>query len=313
MWSLYRIFSRERCDIVHNHTIKPNIYGTLAARLAGVRMVLCTVHGLGSALGEIYGVKQRVIRNLTKGLYTLAFSLASRVQFLNADDMDFFVSSRMIDRDKAILIRSVGVNLDEYSPGSVDLEHLANLRAELAIDGATQVVLMVARVYWSKGVREFVNAAQVIGATRPVRFLLAGAVDGSRDAVPIEYLNQHESETFRWLNYREDVRELLALCDVAVLPSYYREGVPRNLLEAMAMGKPIVTTDNVGCREVVDQGLNGYLVPVRDSQALAEAIDNLLGDARKRERFGHHSKRKAETEFDERLIVGEALERLYEL
>jgi N,N'-diacetylbacillosaminyl-diphospho-undecaprenol alpha-1,3-N-acetylgalactosaminyltransferase len=247
------------------------------------------------------------------GLYALAFTLADRVQFLNPEDLRFFVSAHMLRRNKAVLIRSSGVSLSEYNSESVDLVYLQRLRADLGIDPGTQVVTMVARAYWSKGVREFVDAAKMTCATQPAKFLLVGAIDNGFDAVPIEYLKRHESNVFQWLNFRHDVRELLALSDIVVLPSYYPEGIPRSLLEAMSMGTPIVTTDAPGCREVVDDGVNGYLVPVRDGQALVEAIDDLLGDAKKRERFGHYSRLKVESEFDERLVVQKTLELLYRL
>jgi len=313
LWSLYHIFRREKFDIVHNHTIKPNIYGTLAAKLAGVKTVFCSVRGRGSVFTEVSGLKRRVLKNITMGLYAFAFRFVDRVQFLNPDDLNFFVSSRIISRDKAFLIKSSGVNLGEYNPELVDPIVLANLRTELNIDHTTQVITMVARAYWSKGVREFVTATETIGPTHRVKFLLVGPTESGPDAVPLAYLKQHESETFRWLSFRDDIRELLALSDVAVLPSYYPEGVPRSLLEAMAMEKPIVTTDNVGCREVVDEGRNGYLVPVRDGQALAKAIGDLLSDEKKRERFGRHSRMKVEAEFDEQSVVDRTLKLLYGL
>jgi N,N'-diacetylbacillosaminyl-diphospho-undecaprenol alpha-1,3-N-acetylgalactosaminyltransferase len=313
LWSFYHIFRREKFDIVHNHTHKPNIYGTLAAKLAGVRTVLGSIHGLGSVFNEVPGLKRRALKCMTMSLYAFAFRFVDRVQFLNPDDLNFFVSSRMLSRDKALFIKSIGVSLGEYTPELVDPTVLENLRAELGIDHTTRVVTMVARAYWSKGVREFVTAAETIGAIHRTKFLLAGPTESGPDAVPLAYLKQHESETFHWLNFRDDIRELLALSDVVVLPSYYPEGVPRSLLEAMAMGKPIVTADSVGCREVVEEGRNGYLVPVRDGQALAKAIGDLLGDGRKRERFGHYSRMKVEAEFDEQLVVDRTLKLLYGL
>jgi glycosyltransferase involved in cell wall biosynthesis len=144
-------------------------------------------------------------------------------------------------------------------------------------------------------------------------FLLAGGTDSCADAVPAEHLKQCESGAFRWLGYRDDIRELLAVSDVAVLPSYYPEGIPRSLLEAMALGKPIVTTDTPGCKEVVEEGRNGHLVPARDGQALAQAIDGLLCDGLRRERFGRYSRKKVEAEFDESKVIDGVITRLYGL
>ncbi len=311
LWSLYHIFRKEQFAIVHNHTIKPNIFSTLAARLAGVPTILGSVRGRGSLFTEVPGLKRKVLKRAAMGLYALAFSVIDRVQFLNGDDLEFFVSSRMLSRRKATLIKSSGVNLREYSGDQVDAARRDALRAELDLDTDTTIVTMVARAYWSKGVREFVTAAQNLGGKHRVRFLLVGSVESGPDAVPQEYLEQNMSETFRWLGYRKDVRDLLALSDVVVLPSYYPEGVPRSMLEAMAMSKPIVTTDSIGCREVVEHCRNGFMIPIKDAKALTTAVDYLLRDPDMRARMGAYSHGKVAREFDEQVVVNKVLTDLY--
>lgn len=311
LWSLYHIFREEQFAIVHNHTIKPNVFGTLAARLAGVPTILGSVRGRGSLFTEVPGLKRKLLKRAAMALYTLAFSFIDRVQFLNGDDLDFFVSSRMLSPRKATLIKSSGVNLGEYSTDQVDAQRRAALRAELELDADTPIVTMVSRAYWSKGVREFVTAAQHIGANHRVRFLLVGSVESGPDAVPQEYLQQHLSETFRWLGYRKDVRDLLALSAIVVLPSYYPEGVPRSMLEAMAMSKPIVTTDSIGCREVVEHCRNGFMIPIKDARALTTAVDYLLRDPELRARMGAYSRAKVAREFDEQVVANKVLTDLY--
>lgn len=309
--SLSCIFRQERFDIVHNHTVKPNIYGTLAARQVGIPTVLGSVRGMGSMFTDVPGLKRRLLRTITLLLYQVAFRRIDRVQFLNGDDLSFFVSRHILTPDKAVLIKSSGVNLRRFDPSLVDAAYLETLRAHLGLDKKTLVVVMVARAYWSKGVREFVTAAEMLGTHHRAVFLLIGAVEHGPDAVPEAYLHQHESSEFRWLGFREDIRELLALADVVVLPSYYPEGVPKSLLEAMAMQKPIVTTDNRGCREVVEDGKNGWMVPSRDATALATAISRLLDCEPQRVTFGNYSRQKVEQEFDETLIVNKVLTDLY--
>jgi glycosyltransferase involved in cell wall biosynthesis len=313
LWSYYRYFRQEKFDIVHNHTIKPNIYGTIGAKMAGIPTILASVRGMGSVFTEVPGLKRKLIKFAVMKLYTLAFLFVDRVQFLNPDDLEFFVSSGMIRRDKTALIRSSGVNLREYDATAVSAETLAALRQEFGIDTSTLVVAMVARAYWSKGVHEFVTAAEALGATYNAVFLLLGSTETGPDAVPESYLREHESEVFRWPGYRKDVRDLLTLADVVALPSYYPEGVPRSLLEAMAIGKPIITTGAPGCREVIEHEKNGLMVPIKDAQALTDAVETLLKDEQKRAEYGRYSRQKVEQEFDEKLVVGKVVSDLYRL
>lgn len=311
MWSLYRVCRREEFDIVHNFTAKPNIYGAIVARLAGIRTVVGLVSGLGSTYAE---GSRRILRWCVSTLYRLSFRMTDRVWFQNSSDLQFFVDTKMLAPDKAILIRSGGINLDEFSPSSVHDEDLIALRGELGVTEDTRVVIMVARANWLKGVREFVEASKRCAQQPcPVRFLLAGKIDEGPQAVPRSYLEQHSmSPEFKWLGFRRDVKELLKLSDVVVLPSAYPEGVPRSLLEALAMQKPIITTDNVGCREVVEHSKNGLVIPMGDSEALACAVDELLSDDERLETFGAYSRRKA-TEFDEESVVARIISHLYQL
>jgi len=313
---LYRVFRRERPDIVHTMTIKPNIFGGLTARLARVPKVVALVNGLGYSFLENGSWRRRALRYVVSRLYRWAFTTSARVWFQNPDDLSMFVELGLVRREKTVLIRGSGVGLREYSPDNVGPRAKAKLRAELEIEKSTRVVLMTAaRVTWSKGVGEFVEASERAARWHlRVLFVLAGPLDpNSPDPVPEAYLRSKASPHFKWLGLRHDVRDLLSLADIVTLPSYYREGIPRSLLEGLAMGKPIVTTDNVGCREVVDEGKNGFLVPVQDSPALASAIEKLVRDDALRASFGRNSRAKAVAEFDEAIIVKRVLKEVYEL
>jgi len=315
-WDLYRIFRTEKPDIVHNMTIKPNVFGSLAARLAGVPKIVSLVCGAGCGFGEGGGWKNALTRFFVRRLYKISGPVNSRMYFLNADDRELFTRFGIVAPNKAVLVRSEGVNLEEFSADSVDSGDLRNLRGELGVDPETEVVLMVAgRAIWSKGVREFVEASRLAQEWRlPVKFVLVGPIEPDNpDAVPEAYLRDASSRHFAFLGSRTDITELLALSNLVVLPSYYREGVPRVLLEALAMTKPVVTTDSVGCREVVDPGKNGFLVPVKDSRSLASAIKTLLQDRELQAAYGEHSYAKAREEFDEKKIVEKILADVYGL
>jgi N,N'-diacetylbacillosaminyl-diphospho-undecaprenol alpha-1,3-N-acetylgalactosaminyltransferase len=314
VWELTRLLRHERVDLVHNITIKVNILGTLAAKLAGVKRVVGLVPGLGYVYAERRGIWAWLLRTVVTAMYLVVFRLNDRVWVLNEDILKFLVGAGVLPRHKAVLTPGEGVDLEEYSPGVVPAELLAALRAELGLANTTAVVLMTARSYWSKGIRDYAAAAGRV--KRDVVFLFAGATQGGPGAASAGELQELEREAggrFRWLGFRTDVRELLALADVVALPSYYPEGVPRSLLEALATGKPIVTTDMPGGRETVEDGMNGYLVPPRDPAALGAAIDRLLTDPALRERFGAHSRRKAEQEFGERMVVERVIREVYGL
>jgi N,N'-diacetylbacillosaminyl-diphospho-undecaprenol alpha-1,3-N-acetylgalactosaminyltransferase len=311
---LYRVFRLERPDIVHTMTVKPNTLGAVAARLAGVPKVVGLVSGLGSVFVPVKGYRSRLYRLIVCSMYWIAGKIHNRIWFQNQDDLSLFVKWRLLDCQKAVLIRSSGINLQAYSPRAVERNAVASLRGELGIAESTRVVMMmVARLTWSKGVREFVEAAELLGVDcGNVVSVLVGPLDANEpDAVPEKYLKARESAHLIRLGWRSDLQQLLAMADVVTLPSFYREGVPRSLLEAMAMGKPIVTTDNVGCRDVVDEGKNGFLVPVRNSNALAAAIGKLVTDEALRNSFGRWSRSKVEAEFDEIAVIGKVFSELY--
>ena len=312
--NLYRVFRLERPDIVHTMTVKPNTLGAVAARLAGAPKVFGLVSGLGSVFVPVKGFRSRLCRQIVRSMYWIAGKIHYKIWFQNQDDLSLFVKWRLLTRRKAVLIRSSGINLLAYSPDAVQKSAVASLRRELGISESARVVMMlVARLTWSKGVREFVEAAEKLSVDcGNVVFVLVGPIDANEpDAVPIEYLKSRESAHLLLLGWRSDLQRLIAMADVVTLPSFYREGVPRSLLEAMAMGKPIVTTDNVGCRDVVDEGRNGFLVPVRNSNALVAAIKKLVDDEALRDAFGRCSRSKVEAEFDEIAVISQIFSELY--
>lgn len=300
---LVHMLRRHRPDVLHTFTAKPNIYGTLAGRLARVPVIYNLVEGLGSFYVDDT-LRNRCVRSCMEALYAISCRLSDSTIFVNRDDADYFRTHWLVPRAKIRIIRSVGIDTQTFRPGIHDL---SPVRRGLGLDSESRVVLMVARAIWHKGLAEYIGAASMLRVQYPdAVFLLAGDVDpGNPSSATREYLlNQPH---IRWLGPRTDIAELTALCDVYVLPSY-REGLPRTLLEAASMAKPIVTTDTVGCREVVEDGLNGLLVPVRDSEALARGIATLLGDSALRERMGRAGREKAVREFDVRHVVQQYLE-----
>jgi glycosyltransferase involved in cell wall biosynthesis len=300
---LASIYQREQPQIVHHFTIKPNLYGSIAAFLTGTRGVINTFEGLGFLFSE-YPLAIS-LRSVVLPIAKLAFK-ASKVWciFLNQQDLETCLRLKLILPERAIVITSIGVDTKKFRPNH---EFLLNNHKHPI------VVLMAARLLWDKGVREFVEAARMLKARGlQVEFWLAGKPDnGNPMCVPEEFLKKWQEEgLINWLGHRDDMPNLLQQVDIAVLPSYH-EGVPRFLLEAAACGLPLVATDIEGCRVVVREGVNGFLVPPRNPTALADALERLLQDPSLRRRMGQASRHIAEVEFDERKVLAKWLA-LYE-
>lgn len=299
--NIYRTISPLGLDLLHTFTAKPNIYGTFAAKRANVPVIVNLVEGLGSFYVE-ETIKNKIVRFIIEKLYQKAFTLSNRVVFVNSDDPQYMVEKGIIEPAKVKIIKSVGIDTHVFAPDNLPKEDVDKLKKELALEGK-MIVLMVARAIWHKGVREFYEAADSFDNAR-VQFILVGDIDrGNLSSVPEEFL---KNGRVMWLGHRDDIAALTAMADIYVLPSY-REGVPRTLLEAASMGKPIVTTDTVGCKEVVEEGRNGFLVPVRNVEALVERIRLLIEDAGLRETMGQESRRKAVEEFDIERVVEQYL------
>lgn len=262
MARMVRLFTKEKPDIVFCNNIKPVVFGTIAAAIAGVRKRHALVGGLGYAFTTMpdsrTGSARRAARYVASVLYAIAFRLASTVIFHNADDADLMVATRICPRGKASVVPGSGVDTDEFSPAE-------------PVDGASFV--FVGRMLADKGVREFLEASRLVRRVYPeARFTLVGEADSNPSAIPAGEIERHlDSGDVRWVGKVSNVRPYLHGASVFVLPSY-REGLPRSTLEAMACGLAIVTTDAPGCRDTVVDGLNGTLVPVGDAAALAQAM-----------------------------------------
>jgi len=311
MNSIYRIIKKEKVDAIINNCTKQNIYGSIVGNFANVDKILCSVWGRGSLFSENNkSIKEHLVKLVLIQLYKKAFHISSKVWFTNQNDLDYFITKKLVDKRKVILTKNY-VNTDDYVPCALPLEKAANLRNELHMKDGDKLVVMVGRLIWAKGVREFVEASQLLKAKMPwLKFVFVGpSENGISDAVPESYLKESEKlGNFIWTGFRKDVKDIYALADLAVLPSYYKEGgYPRALTEPMAMGKPVIAADSPDCRGPVEHGKNGYLIPIRNSHALADAITSIMSDDCKRRNFGEYSRIKAVNEFDEKVIVKQVI------
>ncbi len=299
IYNIYKAIKPLKLDMLHTFTAKPNIYGALAGKMAKVPTIINLVEGLGSFYIEDTR-KNIIVRGVIEKLYKIVFSFSDKVVFVNSDDPAYLEHKGVIKKEKIKIVKSVGIDTEEFDPQKIEEKALERLREELNIKNKI-VVLMVARAIWHKGIREFYQASKLLSSHKNVQFILVGDVDeGNPSSADARFLKQGN---VLWLGQRDDIVELTALCDIYVLPSYYREGVPRTLLEAASMAKPIITTDTVGCREVVEDGINGYLVPVKDAKSLAKKIEYLVSHKEERKVMGENGRIMAIKEFDIKNVV----------
>jgi len=289
-----KIINQINPDILHTFMHKPNIYGNLS----GAKNIINTVTGLGSFFVHD-DAKSRMVRYAIENLYRITTKFSKKVIFQNSDDMDYFIKKGIIKEGKTLLIKSSGVDTYYFKSEPKDEE----LIRELKIDKSKPIVLMIARVIKDKGVLEFIEAAEAL--KNSANFLYAGEIDyGNKNALKPDWKN------VKYLGFRKNIKSVISMADIVVLPSY-REGTPRTLLEAGAMEKPLVTTDVPGCRDVVKDGYNGFLVPARDIKKLAEKLKILINNADLKEQFGKNSREFVKSEFDVGNVVAKYI-KVYE-
>jgi len=295
----YKLYKKIKPDIVLHYTIKPNIYGTIACNLLGIKTVN-NIAGLGSLF-----IKQNFVTKIAKFLYKYSQGKADKIFFQNSDDYEMFTNEGLVEKSKCDVLPGSGVETSKFVP----VEH--------AKEDEKFRFLLIARMLWDKGVGEYVDAAKIIKSKYPhVEFQLLGFLDViNKSAISKEQMQKWVDEGLvNYLGVSDNVKEEIAKADCIVLPSFYREGTPRTLLESASMAKPIITTDNVGCRDVVDDGINGYLCEVRNAGDLADKMEMMLNlSEEKRKSMGEAGRAKMINEFDERIVIGKYLDSLKQL
>ena len=286
---LYRLFRKEKPYIVLSYTLKPILYASITAYIVRVPIITSALTGFGSIfLGT--ELKTKIIRFFLGQLFNLALKCNTKIFALNPDIINFFIQNSSLSLNQAVLINGEGLNIDYY--GVVPLP-----------DTEYPVFLIITRLIRDKGIYEYVAAAKLIKAKYPkTRFLIVGGLDTNPTALSKDGLKQLLSEGMvEYLGQLADVRTVIEQASVYVLPSY-GEGIPRSTLEAMAMGRPIITTDVPGCRETVIDGGNGYLVPVKNVERLVVAMERFISQPALISQMGKESRRIAEEKYDVRKV-----------
>ncbi len=295
VWSIWKVIREVRPQAMLAYTVKPVIFGGIATALARVPRRCAWITGLGFAFSEGTGLKKRLIRSVMTVLYRVSLRRYNAVLFQNNDDQTLFRELGLVEAQQRVEV-TAGSGIDTERYPVTDLP-------------TAPVFLMAARLLRDKGVAEYVRAAALLRARHPeVRCLLAGDLDPGPDSVTQKELEDWQQEgNIEYLGWQSDIRLALAQCRIYVLPSYYREGLPRSILEAMAMGRPVITTEAPGCRDAVEAGENGLLVPVRDAVALAGAMEVLVLDPGLAQAMGHFGRDLSVSKFEARKVSAQVV------
>ena len=291
---LFTVFRSIKPDFFLGYTIKPVIFGSIIAKVTGTKNIYSMIEGVGYVFsGETR--KQKLLKFIATKLYRLALKINKKIFFLNPDDQQLFIENKIINNTyKSVIINGCGVDIDSFSP--------ADYTRELSF-------LMIARLLKDKGVYEYAEAARIIKKRfSNIKFYLVGWIDSNPMSInPDDLEHWVKSGIIDYLGKLDDVRPAIEKISVYVLPSY-REGVPRTVLEAMAMGRPVITTDAPGCRETVVDGFNGYMVPVRDVNGLVKAMEKFIKQPDLVKQMGHASRKIVEDKYDVHKVNAAILE-----
>ena len=299
MCFLYRLYKHNPNAIIHHVGLKNMLWGGNASRIAKSRGVLFAVSGLGTLFGSNNSL---LISTLIQKFLKFGMNKSNvAVIFQNHEDESLFINKGIVDRCKHYFIKGSGVDLIEYSYSEPKEEN-------------PLIIIFTARMLKEKGVLNLVEAAEILREEYEgkVEFWLCGGLSTNPSALSKEeMLNMVDGKYIKWLGHRNDVKDLLRKSSIMCFPSYYREGVPKSLIEASAVGRPIITTNSVGCKDTVENGINGIIVPVKDSVALSEALRKLIDNADLRRSMGLESRKIAERDYDVNFVADMHL-RIYE-
>lgn len=289
---LYKLFRREKPDIVHLVGLKTMLWGSLACRLAGVKAMVSAVCGLGVLFDEEHA-HSFMTRSILKVLRVTHKKKRLAVIFQNNDDKAIFLNAKIMKEEQCAFTNGSGINLQnyDYTPEPTD--------------GLIRIIF-TARMVEDKGTLILIDAAKKLEAEYKgkVQFLLCGGLDTNPNGITKEMLESRcDGEYIQWLGHRKDVLELLKQSHIMAFPSWYREGLPKSVIEAEAIGRPVVTTDSVGCRDTVVDGKNGYMIPIKDSDALAMALKKLIDNPERRQTMGKNAREFAVKRFDIKDVV----------
>lgn len=282
-------------DMLQTSAHKSNVFGTIAAKIAGVKVVINLVEGLGSFYVD-NDFKSKAVRFVMEKLYKKTLNLSDACIFVNEADPAYFLSKNLLPKDKVFIIKSVGVNVTKFDPEKVKA---FNYKSD------KKIVLMIGRALWHKGIREFYKSAEILKNRHDLKFVFVGDIyKSNKNSANAEFL---ESGNAEWIKWSDEIPSLLKGAYALVLPSY-KEGFPRTVLEAMSMAKPCIVSNATGCNEAITEGITGLLCEPKNADDLAKKIEKLVNDENLALKFGKNARNEVIAKYDEKIIVQKYLE-----
>ena len=292
LFFLYKLFKCEKPDIVHLVGLKTMLWGSLACRLAGVKAMVSAVCGLGVLFDEKHA--QSFMTNAILKVLRVTHNMKRlAVIFQNNDDKAIFLNAKIMKEGQCAFTNGSGINLMDYDYSLEPSEGLIK-------------VIFTARMVEDKGTLVLIDAAKKLEKEYKgkVQFLLCGGLDTNPNGITKDMLlSKCDGEYIQWLGHRKDILDLLKQSHIMAFPSWYREGLPKSVIEAEAIGRPVVTTDSVGCRDTVIDGENGFIIPIKDSEALVMALKKLIDNSAMRKTMGRNARAFAESKFDIKDVI----------
>ncbi len=285
LFEFYFTIKKIKPSFIFFYTIKPNLYGSIAAKLLKIPSVM-TINGLGQMF------ESKKLFPILKQIYKIACRFSKATIFQNVDDLNYFVANNLIEKSKAILVNGSGIDVEAYQPQN-------NFQKNSAENFS---FILIARLLWQKGIQEFVDAAAITKQKFPqAKFILIGSMEENEQSGVTKSImdNWLKKDVIEYLGWQNDTKKIIESSDVVVLPSYYREGIPRTLIEATALGKPIITANSVGCKETIVDNFNGFLVAPKSTKELIVAFEKMLSaDRSLLQNFSENSRKIAIEKFD---------------
>ena len=309
IYNIYKVLSKLELDILHSFTMKANIYSSLISYFMHHKLI-CSITGLGSFYIN-KNFKSKLIKTITKFLYKVSAKRADYFIFQNNEDKSLFIQDNIISKNKAILIRGSGIDIDFFTRDKANKEKIQTIKSKLNIRKDNIVITMIARIIAQKGVIEFIEAIDILKPKYPdIQAIFIGDSDNG-NTFKISSKILEENKNISYIGFNNNIREYLFLSDIYVLPSY-REGLSMSLLEASAMEVPLVSTNVAGCKDVIDDGINGFLCEKENTQSLVMAIEKLIVD-NDRKSLAKASREKAIKEFAVVIVIKKHLELYYKI
>jgi len=315
--SLYLIFKKYKISNVFSFCTKPNIYSPIAAKLAGIKEIYISIWGRGTSFLKNNSIKFTLLKTIVLIFYKIAFILSDKIWFTNKNDLKYFQSKKIINLNKVILTRNY-IDTDIYNPKKINNKRKDKLIKELRLKKNTPVVILVGRMIFSKGIKEFIDSSLIVKKVyKDIIFILIGPEEKNNpDSVPSNYLKKLNKlpkyKHIKWLGFRNDIKELYSISKIAVLPSYYPEGgFPRAITEPMSMAKAVIASNSEDCKGPIDENIDGLLIPPKDKDQLAEKILMLLSNPKMLRSISKKAREKVIREFDEKVIISKLIEEFY--